>query len=283
VSAEQTEALYARELLFHDAWALSTRSDSVKITAAFEAITATENRFILTLLGDLEGKRLLDVGSGLGEASVYFALQGAEVTAMDLAPEMVAMTQRNAQAHGTSVRGLVSPAEELSEHVQPESFDIVYAANTIHHVSDRRMFLQSVHRALKPGGIFVSWDPLAYNPVINVYRMMATKVRTEDEVPLTFDDLALAKEWFAQVHHREFWLTTQLLFLKYFFIDRYDLNQIRYWKRILEETPETIGWWYTPLRRLDDWLLSLPLVRRLAWNTVIWCRKASAPLDESQA
>ena len=38
-----------------------------------------ENQWILELMGDLRGKKLLDIGAGLGESSVYFALQGADV------------------------------------------------------------------------------------------------------------------------------------------------------------------------------------------------------------
>ena len=46
-------------------------------------------------------------------------------------------------------------------------------------------------RALKPGGMFFSYDPLTYNPLINVYRRMATAVRTTDEAPLTVADIRL--------------------------------------------------------------------------------------------
>jgi len=96
------------------------------------------NRCILRqidLRGGLKGKRVLDVGAGLGESSVYFALQGADVTTTDISPEMVAFAQRLAEHHGTSVRGAVSTGESLN--VDPGSFDYVYIANTVHHVVDR--------------------------------------------------------------------------------------------------------------------------------------------------
>ena len=59
-------------------------------------------------------------------------------------------------------------------------------------------------RALKPGGMFFSYDPLAYNPLINVYRRMATAVRTPDESPLRISDIKLARKYFSRVQHREF-------------------------------------------------------------------------------
>ena len=123
---------------------------------------------------------------------------------------------------------------------------------------------------------------MAYNPVINVYRRMATEVRTEDESPLTLADLGLARKYFPNVQHREFWISTLLLFVKYYVVDRVHPNQDRYWKRILRETPQSLRWW-VPLRALDAALTRLPLVRWLAWNMVMWGEKeaprAEASLD----
>jgi len=53
-------------------------------------------RHVRRALGDLRGKSLLDVGCGLGEASVYFALEGASVTA--IAAE-VGVTERTFYRH----------------------------------------------------------------------------------------------------------------------------------------------------------------------------------------
>jgi len=156
--------------------------------------------------------------------------------------------------------------------VPENAFDIVYIANTIHHVTDKERLFQQIQRALKPGGRFFSYDPLAYNPLINVYRRMATEVRTEDEAPLSFQDVELAGKYFHNVQHREFWILTLSLFVKYYVLDRVHPNSERYWKKILRETPETL-WWWRPLEGIDRWLTRMPLVRRLAWNIVIWGEK----------
>jgi SAM-dependent methyltransferase len=139
-------------------------------------------------------------------------------------------------------------------------------------VHDRASLFGQVQRALKPGGRFFSIDPIAYNPVINVYRRMATKVRTEDESPLTRADIALALRFFPDVQHREFWIASLLLFVKYMVIDRVHPNADRYWKRILKETDDTLGWW-KPLRTLDGALTRIPGIRWWAWNTVMWGTK----------
>jgi SAM-dependent methyltransferase len=265
-------ALHSREAAFHDAWANDTKLSDIFVRECFEAPTALENQFILRQMGDLRGKKLLDIGAGLGESSVYLALQGADVTTVDISPRMVEMALNLGARFGIKLEGLVSGGETLN--VPEAAYDIVYTANTIHHVQDRASLFAQMHRALKPGGKFFSYDPLAYNPAINIYRRMASEVRTRDESPLTMADLVLAKKYFQHVRHREFWVSSLLLFVKYYAIDRVKPNEDRYWKRILRETPRTLRWW-TPLRALDEFLTRVPLLCWLAWNMVMWGEKAA--------
>lgn len=260
-----------REAAFHDAWANSTRVEDVLVRECFEAPTALENQFILRLMGSLPGKSLLDIGAGLGESSVYFALQGARVTVVDISPQMVETALSLGRRYGVNLQGIVSSAENLN--LPSAAYDIIYVANTIHHVQDRALLFEQMSRALKPGGMFFSYDPLAYNPVINLYRRMATGVRTPDESPLTTNDIKLARKYFHRVQHREFWIATLLLFMKYYAIDRVHPNQDRYWKRILREGAQGLRWWL-PLKGFDRFLTRVPLVRWLAWNVVIWGEKA---------
>jgi 2-polyprenyl-3-methyl-5-hydroxy-6-metoxy-1,4-benzoquinol methylase len=271
VKSEQDIAqLHDREADFHDEWARSVPLEQIAVREAFEACTAMENQFILRKMGNIRGLKLLDIGAGLGESSVYFALQGARVTATDLSPGMVETAVRLAEFHHTSIEGVVSPGETLN--VPDNAYDLIYIANTIHHVGDRDGLFRQIHRKLKPGGRFFSIDPLAYNPVINVYRRIATEVRTPDEAPLTLADLALAREHFTGVGHREFWVAALALFIKYYVGDRVHPNADRYWKRILKETRRTLWWWH-PLKAADVVLTRLPLVNWLAWNMVMWGQK----------
>ena len=263
---------HQREAAFHDAWASSTRVEDVLVRECFEAPTALENQFILSRMGVLSGKRLLDIGAGLGESSVYFALKGARVTTVDISPQMVETALALGRRFGVALEGIVSGAEDLN--LPSASFDLIYIANTIHHVRNRAALFAQMSRALKPGGMFFSYDPLAYNPLINLYRRMATAVRTADEAPLTTADIKLARKYFSRVGHRQFWILTLYLFVKYYLIDRVHPNRDRYWKRILRETPERL-WWWTPLKLLDGILTRIPAVRWLAWNVVMWGEKPS--------
>lgn len=259
--------IHDKETAFHDAWAKSTDLASIRVKEAFEAPTAFENKFILNQMGSLKGKRLLDIGAGLGESSVYFALRGAEVTASDISPEMVATAVKLGELHGVKIKGIVSTAEDLG--VEPQSYDFVYLANIIHHVHDRPSLYAQVQRALKPNGRFYSIDPIAYNPLINYYRRMATEVRTEDESPLTVEDVKTARGFFPDVQYRQFWMASLALFFKYYLFDRVHPNDDRYWKRILKETDSSLLWW-KPLSAVDSLLTRIPGLRWLSWNIVMF-------------
>jgi 2-polyprenyl-3-methyl-5-hydroxy-6-metoxy-1,4-benzoquinol methylase len=267
---DSTESIHEHEAAFHDEWAQSTPIEDINVYEAFESPTAPENQFILKMMGDLTGMKLLDVGAGLGESSVYFALKGAQVTTSDISQGMVDKAIELGKHHGVELEGLVAAGETID--VPEGSFDLVYIANTIHHVTDKRAMYEQVLRALKPGGRVFTWDPLAYNPVINVYRNMATDVRTPDEEPLTFKDVELLGEYFDDVGHREFWITSLVLFLKYYLIDSVKPNDDRYWKRIFKEDPKKL-WWWKPLAAMDNVLGRTPLVRRMAWNMVMFGTK----------
>jgi 2-polyprenyl-3-methyl-5-hydroxy-6-metoxy-1,4-benzoquinol methylase len=251
---------------FHDDWAAHTDVTKIDVRRANEACTAPEMRFIRAQLGDLRGRRLLDIGCGLGEASVYFAMEGADVTASDISSGMLDATQRLAAANGVNVATHLSAAEDLRFNAG-ETFDIIYAGNILHHV-DIAQTLPRLCSVLAPDGIFVSWDPVAYNPVINVYRKMAHEVRTPDEHPLRKSDLDGMRRQFVTARTTFFWLTTLLVFLWMAIVQRRDPNKERYWKTVIDEADRWAPL-YRPLALIDRVLLAIcPPLGYLCWNVV---------------
>jgi 2-polyprenyl-3-methyl-5-hydroxy-6-metoxy-1,4-benzoquinol methylase len=258
------------EEIFHDEWAASVDVTKIDVRKMNEACTAPEMRYIRQQLGNLKGKTLLDVGCGLGEASVYFAMEGATVTASDISPGMCDTAQRLAEANGVSIQTHVAAVEDMRLPAGKQ-FDIIYTGNTLHH-ADIPVMLDRILPHLKPDGVFVSWDPVAYNPVINVYRAMANEVRTEDEHPLRLRDVREVRTRFATSETRWFWLTTLLIFILMAVVQFRSPNKERYWKKVIEEA-DTWAWLYRPLAALDRALLAvLPFLRPLCWNVVIIAR-----------
>lgn len=269
---DQQADMVARERAFHNEWADTIDPTVVPVVESFTASTAPEARWLLEQLGDdLRDKRVLELGSGAGEGAIYFARLGARVLASDVSPKMLAVAQRVAALHGTSVETIVLNAEDLSA-IPAGSVDVVYAANLLHHV-DIEKCLDEVRRVLKPGGMGAFWDPLAHNPVINVYRRMAGDMRTADEHPLRRSQLRWFRARFAEVRIRCFWFTTLLVFAKFYLVDRIHPSTDRYWKRIITHERE-LRWWYRPLAALDTMLLWVaPILRWWCWNIAIIVRK----------
>jgi 2-polyprenyl-3-methyl-5-hydroxy-6-metoxy-1,4-benzoquinol methylase len=274
------QARKAAEQAFHDQWAESERATAINVRQRNEACTAPEMRHLRRSLGDLRGKTLLDVGCGLGEASVYFALEGARVTATDVAPGMCAATQRLAAAEGVTLETHVSAAEDL--RLGDRQFDLLYVGNTLHHVALADT-LDRLLPHLHPEGTFASWDPVAYNPLINIYRRVATAVRTPDEHPLRLRDIRTIAARFETCEIRYFWLTTLLIFVCMVVFERRNPNRVRFWKLVIDDA-DRWRWLYTPLEALDTFLLKwLPFLRPLCWNVVIVGRRPLRPTPTRHA
>jgi ubiquinone/menaquinone biosynthesis C-methylase UbiE len=152
------------------------------------------------------------------------------------------------------------------------TFDIVYASNLLHHIPDPTLTIQEAHRILKPGGQFCFWDPLKHNPLINVYRRIATKVRTEDETPLDMDIVRFVKACFTQTQYDTFWLATLWIFLQFYLIERVNPNEERYWKKIILEH-DRLESEYLWLEKFDRLLKRFPGLKRYAWNLAVVATK----------
>jgi ubiquinone/menaquinone biosynthesis C-methylase UbiE len=263
--------LFAKERLFHDEWASTIDVEGILVRDYFEACTAPENRFILQHLGDVSGQKLLDLGCGAGENSVYFAKKGAQCIAADYSAGMVEVALKLADANGVKIEGAIinAMAIDFPDH----SFDVVYAANLLHHLPDPQQCIQEMHRILKPGGKACFWDPLRHNPIINIYRRIATQVRTEDEAPLDIQIVNFVKAQFASTEYDTFWLATLWIFIQFYAIERIDPNQERYWKKIIIEHQQ-LQPNYQRLERLDRILKRVPSLRKYAWNLAVVATKA---------
>ncbi len=118
------------------------------------------------LLADLGGvfmvlpkapARLLDLGCGSGWTSVFFARRGYTVTGQDIAPDMIALAERNrVESDVANLDFRVCDYEALGFH---EEFDAAVFYDALHHAEDPAAALRNVYRALRPGGVLVTIEP----------------------------------------------------------------------------------------------------------------------------
>ena len=81
------------------------------------------------------GKRVLEIGCGLGTDTMNFARAGARVTAVDLSSKSLELARQRAEVFGLQDRitFVEANAEQLSSFVTPEPYDLVYSFGVIHH------------------------------------------------------------------------------------------------------------------------------------------------------
>lgn len=107
------------------------------------------------------GKRILEIGVGLGADHQRFAEAGAVLAGIDLTGRAVEHTARRLAAFGLSSQLAVGDAERLD--FPDESFDLVYSWGVLHHSPDTPRVVAEVWRVLKRGGtakamIYHAWS-----------------------------------------------------------------------------------------------------------------------------
>src|SRR3546814_1592734 len=104
----------------------------------------------------LRGAKVLDVGCGGGLLSEALAREGADVTAIDLADDLVKVERLHGPVFGVKVDYRLQPVAALAGE-QPGAFDAVTCMEMLEHVPDPGAILSACATLLKPGGrLFVS-------------------------------------------------------------------------------------------------------------------------------
>lgn len=126
----------------------------------------TEKDF--NLIGDVKGKKVLDMGCGGGNNSIALAKRGAIVTGVDISQEQLAHAQRNAEREGVKVRFIASSMEEYE--VTEGEYDVVISMAALGYIEHVEPVFEKISRSLKDGGIFVCSPPHAlFSCIVSKY------------------------------------------------------------------------------------------------------------------
>lgn len=80
-----------------------------------------------------KGKKVLDVGCGIGTDTINFARAGANVTAIDYSSKSLEVAKKRAEVFGLDINFYKADAEKISDIVPIEEYDLVYSFGVIHH------------------------------------------------------------------------------------------------------------------------------------------------------
>jgi 2-polyprenyl-3-methyl-5-hydroxy-6-metoxy-1,4-benzoquinol methylase len=109
------------------------------------------------LLGDVQGKAVLDYGCGAGENSLILAARGARVTGIDISPDLVEIARRRLEINHFSAEFRAISGYDTG--LPDASMDVVFCIAILHHL-DLEQARHEVRRVLKPGGILIIQEPV---------------------------------------------------------------------------------------------------------------------------
>lgn len=115
------------------------------------------------LLGDVAGRRVLEVGCGAASCARWLSTHGAAVVALDLSRGMLRHAATAAKRSGVVVPLLEANAEDLP--LADEAFDIACSAfGAVPFCADSAKVMREVHRVLRPGGrwVFATTHPIRW-------------------------------------------------------------------------------------------------------------------------
>jgi 2-polyprenyl-3-methyl-5-hydroxy-6-metoxy-1,4-benzoquinol methylase len=211
------------------------------------------------LLGDLTGKKVLDVGSGTGENSILLAYRGADVTGVDISPQSTELAASRASASGVATRTRFVCAPIEAADLEPRSFDVVWCDGILHHVlDDLEGVLASVALWARPGALFLFSEPVNLFPLLRRLRERIPVVteHTPGERPLLAREVELVRRFVPDLALRHFHMLGRL---NRFVLGGWDLENAAARRQAVARA----------LTRIDYAALALPLLRRAGGMAVM--------------
>ena len=99
-----------------------------------------------------KGKRVLEVGCGLGTDAVNFVRAGAIYSAIDLSEKSLELARKRFEVFGLQGDLRAYDAERLSEAVPAHEFDLVYSFGVLHHTPSPEKVIREMRKVIKPSG-----------------------------------------------------------------------------------------------------------------------------------
>lgn len=147
------------------------------------------------------GRRVLEIGCGIGTATMGFLRAGATVTAVDLSKESLALARQRAELYGVAENAVFveADAERLSDYVAPEPYDLVWSFGVLHHTPHPDRAIDQIRSFVKPGSTVklmmyytfswkVIWAVVRYGRgrLWNWRRIIATYSEAQTGCPVTY-------------------------------------------------------------------------------------------------
>ena len=98
------------------------------------------------------GRKVLEIGCGLGTDAINFARAGADYTGVELSRVSLDIGKKRFEIIGLKGMLIEANAETLDQHLPEASFDLIYSFGVIHHTPNQRAVIESARRLIKQDG-----------------------------------------------------------------------------------------------------------------------------------
>ena len=93
-----------------------------------------------------KGKKVLEIGCGLGTEGINFVRYGADYTGTDLSIESLTLAQKRFKVYNQKGRFFQGNAENLSSFVNVEKYDLIYSFGVIHHSPNPNLIIDQIYK-----------------------------------------------------------------------------------------------------------------------------------------
>ena len=236
----------------------ASRSDSVEtdLLLWWEDFYLPVFEYILPKMGTLEGKKVLELGTGTGGTATLLAKRGASVVGIDLLPFRLAEAQARAAEHNVAeaVNFALMDATHLA--FPDNTFDFIISKSVL-VFTDHRQTARECYRVLKPGGKAIFMENMRYHPVVWLYRKVFLKYSGKLRY-FSGGDIETVGTEFEKLEHREFHLSAV---------------SALFWQKCVS-IPLFYRWSLRILKAIDTVLLKcFPFLKRFCWITAMICHK----------
>jgi SAM-dependent methyltransferase len=147
------------------------------------------------LLGNVEGKTVLDLGCGSGESLIPLLRRGAKVIGIDISPDLITIACQRLDVEGLNATVRVGSAYQTD--LPDSSVDVIFCMSLIHHLDIPRV-REEMRRILRPGGFIALKEPIRFSQTYSRFRSLlpAHEDISEEEHPLTEDEFRIFQEGF---------------------------------------------------------------------------------------
>lgn len=112
------------------------------------------NEDYMKLLGNVEGKNILEIGCGGAQCGIALAKKGAKVIGIDISEEQLKYARKLAKNNCVDLKLFCGNMENLGQ-IESNSQDIVFSSWALAYIGNLSSCFTEIHRVLKKGGIVV--------------------------------------------------------------------------------------------------------------------------------